>query len=437
MSEVTRLAGELASYRAQLAQVEALLLGHAGDAALMALRADMQKLIAVTERSLEEATRAAAPTGSSAPSASIAHDHPATTAATTTHGPSSSIADMLSAAVSSTSASSNISTLVPPPPPPPPPPHPAALITSAPVAHSSSSAAFVTATSASPASAAAAALLRARQKVEGLQPVGDATGRTAYYPGTVTSVRPDGLATVRFIGVPGGKGNDVLVDAAALRPLSLQADAPGPQEVHAGTRVLAKWAVDGQWYNARVDDIVSLDSIRVTFVEYGNVEIVPREWLRKQQQQQQQQQQPAATAVPVLMPYGTVQAAPSSAPSAATRGPAGAGAGAGVGAGAGAGAGAQADEDEAEVKPGTYDGLVIPENLRILPTDTDAERLRKQKRVKAIKFAWRQKKADDAAAAKASSWQAFLNSKGTKRPGEGAGAGPGSGGGGLDKRQRM
>ena len=52
-------------------------------------------------------------------------------------------------------------------------------------------------------------------------------------------------------------------------------------------------------------------------------------------------------------------------------------------------------------------GLAIPANLRLLPTDTDAERLRKRKRVKALKQTFRARKQEEGAEAKAAGWQQF------------------------------
>ena len=50
---------------------------------------------------------------------------------------------------------------------------------------------------------------------------------------------------------------------------------------------------------------------------------------------------------------------------------------------------------------------MIPDSLRIHPTDTEEERLRKQKRVRSLKQAFRQRKLEAQAAAVASSWQSF------------------------------
>jgi hypothetical protein len=63
--------------------------------------------------------------------------------------------------------------------------------------------------------------------------------------------------------------------------------------------------------------------------------------------------------------------------------------------------------DEGEGTVGQYEGLVIPENLRLLPTDTESERLRKRKRVKSLKQAWKEKKEADIGQKRANGWQNF------------------------------
>jgi survival-of-motor-neuron-related-splicing factor 30 len=60
-----------------------------------------------------------------------------------------------------------------------------------------------------------------------------------------------------------------------------------------------------------------------------------------------------------------------------------------------------------------YAGLAIPANLRLLPTDTDAERLRKRKRVKALKQTFRARKQEEGAEAKAAGWQSFQKNQRT------------------------
>lgn len=252
-------------------------------------------------------------------------------------------------------------------------------------------------------------------KVEG--PVPTADGRTLYYPGTVSLNHGAGTATVRFIGVPGGGAwaDGVVMDESTLRLLTLHPNAPAPQEVKAGFRVLAKYSGDGNWWPAVIDDVTGHDHIRVTFQGYGNTEIVPREYL--------QRAKPAA---------GTEGSQALGGASDVARGAA-AGSG-GVAASTGAAdsvptaeeEAAEAAQEEKDEKAGLYAGLVIPDTLRLLPTDTAIERERKRKKVKALKLAWKQRKQEEDSAARASNWQSFMHKGGQKRPLGGGGLGANS-----------
>ena len=68
-----------------------------------------------------------------------------------------------------------------------------------------------------------------------------------------------------------------------------------------------------------------------------------------------------------------------------------------------------------------YADLVIPDNLRSHLTDTAEERLRKRKKVKALRQNHRLRKLEAVAAAATSSWKAFSASMGKKRGREGGG----------------
>lgn len=269
------------------------------------------------------------------------------------------------------------------------------------------------------------------QKVEGARQAGD--GRTVWYPGVVATVPALGSASqlvgVRFIGVPGIPAAHVtLVDPSSLRNLSIPAGIGiiSNAEVVPGSKWLVKWSQDGQYYAATVDAVPDLEHIYVTFIGYNNAEVVPKEYLQR-------------------MGKGAAIAASAASSSAAVAQPAIAGAtgsgtsSSGYPAGAGSssstssamadhhgadnsGAGSDKDDDDDKNEDqSVYAGLVIPENLRSLPTDTEETRIRKRKKVKALKHQWKIRKQEETSAAKASLWQSFLN-KGAKRPG-GAGGG--------------
>jgi hypothetical protein len=110
-------------------------------------------------------------------------------------------------------------------------------------------------------------------------------------------------------------------------------------------------------------------------------------------------------------------AAPAAAAAAATA--------AGAGASAAAAEGEDDDEGEGEGGGGMYADLVVPDNLRSHLTDTAEERLRKKKKVKALRQKHRLKKLEATAAAATSSWKAFSATLGRKRTGGGGGGGGG------------
>ena len=92
----------------------------------------------------------------------------------------------------------------------------------------------------------------------------------------------------------------------------------------AGLRCQARYSADGLWYNCKVDAETEW-GYKVTYSEYGNTEVVPHEYLRH-------------------IPKST-----------------------------------------AETAALTADTFVVPEGLVPLPTDTEAEKARKRKRIKLLK----------------------------------------------------
>jgi len=223
-----------------------------------------------------------------------------------------------------------------------------------------------------------------------------------WYPGVVSAVAPNGGVTVRFIGAPSGTSPTVTFSDPSfqLRALEPSPNPPSDSELVPGALLNAKYTVDGKWYEARVDELLS-DSVRVTYIGYGNSEVVPREYLCRMPQQ-------------TLLKTGIIEGKPTMSLSSVsraseengTRSQASSSSLAGAG---GIGAGGGSDEDGEPV--GQYEGLTIPENLRLLPTDTEMERLKKRKRVKSLKQAWKEKKAEDLGEKKASGWALFKRQK--------------------------
>ena len=218
------------------------------------------------------------------------------------------------------------------------------------------------------------------------------TTSNVWYPGVVTAVAANGTVTVRFIGAPTGTSQTVTFSdpSRQLRALEPSPNPPSDAALQTGALFNAKYALDGKWYEARIDEVFS-DSVKVTFTGYGNSEILPREYLCRMPQQS-------------LLKTGIIQGnsegsgyskvaeisgsnRTSSSSSIVT--------------------GVDDVVDEGEGTVGQYEGLIIPENLRLLPTDTESERLRKRKRVKSLKQAWKEKKEADLGQKKANGWQNF------------------------------
>ena len=121
-----------------------------------------------------------------------------------------------------------------------------------------------------------------------------------WYPGVVTGIF-GGTLSVTFVGAPGAlatAGAVAVADPAVqLRPLVGRPACPAEAEVRPGARFMAKWAADGLWYEAVVDELVTVvagggggggggaalrvTAARITFVGYGNSETVPREYLAR------------------------------------------------------------------------------------------------------------------------------------------------------------
>ena len=211
---------------------------------------------------------------------------------------------------------------------------------------------------------------------------GSPHGDGKIFPGLVTAVHGDGTASVSFIGMQQSSASNrsIVMEESALSPLLPMADGIQPSDLKPGLAVTAKWTGDGKWYAGRIDACgADLSMIKVCFVEYGNVETVPIEYLRR-----------AAAAA-------STAAGSAPAPAAAT------------------GPDDDGDDDDGGDEPGKaggiYAGLVIPDALRPFATDTAAERLRKKRKVRALKFAYRNKVNEANATSRASSWQQFQAAK--------------------------
>lgn len=248
--------------------------------------------------------------------------------------------------------------------------------------------------------------------------------------------------TVRFIGVPillhGPQSSDRTVDESILRNLVPPTEIIPEHNIKPGYKFLAKWTVDGAWYTARIDEITNMDHIRVTFLDYGNTEIIPREYLQTLSSTPLSISSTATTTLTAasntvgLSSLSTSTTVPSittssSSSTTGTKRPLGEGSSiSGTVTSSSTSTTVTTttiqnddnDSDDDDIK-GTaavsfYAELVIPEHLRVLPTDTEADRLRKRRKVKAIKQNYKRTKLEEEAKHKVNSWQSFMASN--KRP---------------------
>jgi survival-of-motor-neuron-related-splicing factor 30 len=127
----------------------------------------------------------------------------------------------------------------------------------------------------------------------------------------------------------------------------------------------ALWIGDGQWYEAAVQEVLDY-GYKLKFTKYGNEAEVPFEYIRAS---------------------GAAKAAEVDAAVAGQKRPA-------------------AGEGEAKEGAGAF---VIPMHLRVLPTDSEEERLRKRKRVKHLKAAAKKKDKGEDDAEQGKNWQDYLN----------------------------
>lgn len=200
-----------------------------------------------------------------------------------------------------------------------------------------------------------------------------------WYPGVVSRVVSGGAeggaeattVAVTYIGF----GNTQVVESDVVRALQPPPGGMLPTSKRTpGTLCMAKYLADGRWYAAKIEDAPAPDgSIRVLFTAYGDIQVVPPEYIKAR----------------------VARAATGGAPAGATAAATG-----GAGAGAAA-AGAKAGKSK--------DGLKeIPESLQILPTDTEEEKARKRKKIKIIKNQNRFKKKDMETNSKKATWQNFV-----------------------------
>ncbi|KAJ8602035.1 hypothetical protein CTAYLR_002730 [Chrysophaeum taylorii] len=179
----------------------------------------------------------------------------------------------------------------------------------------------------------------------------EAVYQEKWYPAVITGMS-GGRYTVVFIGF----GNSEVLDAAGVRPLHAEHESLDPASLTAGFECLARYSGDGQFYEVVIEEVTDF-GYKVMFVDYGDSEEVPLEYLRARDA-------------------------------------------------------AKSDARELTRAPdGSYH---IPDYLRLQPTDTEPERQRKRRKVKALKQQVKSKEQDEEREGKKSTWQAF-QSRGAKK----------------------
>ena len=176
--------------------------------------------------------------------------------------------------------------------------------------------------------------------------------KTSWYPAVITAVSPDSYTLV-YIGF----GNTEAVGPESIRPLICESPLD-PSQIDVGFECVGRYSGDGKYYEVVVEAITDF-GYKVQFQEYGNSEELPLEYLRPKDAD-----------------------------------------------------GGRLDANELyREADGSWR---IPDHLRVSHTDSEQERLRKRRKVKALKQKDKQREKDEVRDGQKNSWLAF-QSKGAKR----------------------
>ncbi|GMF20153.1 unnamed protein product [Phytophthora fragariaefolia] len=203
----------------------------------------------------------------------------------------------------------------------------------------------------------------------------EAVQQGVWYPAHVDSVTSDGKYNVKFLGF----GTSAELQADALRDIEVdpedEAKLPPKEAIAEGFKCRAKYYADAVVYPCSVTKVTAL-GFQVLFDGYGNSEEVPYEYLKPSAAQNQVEAAGAAAS------HSTIAADATATHTAAAPG--------------------VSLAPAVIAKP-----IKIPENLQILPTDSEAEKERKRKRMRAIKSLNRHKSIDNERNIKQHDWKAF------------------------------
>lgn len=188
----------------------------------------------------------------------------------------------------------------------------------------------------------------------------EALFQSTWYPAYIESITENDMYNVKYLGF----GSKDELKESMLRGIDIDDEAYShADDITVGLKCEAKYYVDGQYYPCTVTEQTPL-GYQVLFDGYGNSEEVPLEYLRRSLNKPNQEYSAQRHALPA----------------------------------------------KANKPTGNSDKPIkIPENLQILPTDTEAEKERKRKRIRAIKSLNRQKMMENERNSKQQDWKAFQN----------------------------
>ncbi|KAL3662372.1 hypothetical protein V7S43_012699 [Phytophthora oleae] len=199
----------------------------------------------------------------------------------------------------------------------------------------------------------------------------EALQKGVWYPAHVDSVTSEGSYNVKFLGF----GTIAELNEDALRAIEVNdeqaAKLPLKETITEGFKCQAKYYVDAVVYPCSVTKVTEL-GFQVLFDGYGNSEEVPYEYLKPVVAEE------VGTAAQVSSTNEVDATVTQAAPPAPLVAPA-----------------------------VIHKAIKIPENLQILPSDTEAEKERKRKRTRAIKSLNRHKTIDNERNIKQHDWKAF------------------------------
>ncbi|TMW55584.1 hypothetical protein Poli38472_010466 [Pythium oligandrum] len=197
----------------------------------------------------------------------------------------------------------------------------------------------------------------------------EALSQNTWFPAHIESITANNTYKVQYLGF----GNQDELPASSLRAIEQEGAEllPPKDEITVGFKCRAKYYVDGQYYTAAVTALTTY-GFQVLFDGYGNSEEVPYEYFRP---------------LPASSDASTTASAPVAVSSTKT-----------------AAVPALPSREAVIAKP-----IKVPENLQILPTDSEAEKERKRKRLKHINKLNKVKEIENERNIKQHDWRSFQN----------------------------